>query len=318
MAERFPNILTVDVEDWFHILEVEGGYTRHDWARLEPRVVANTERLLDLFEGAGCRATFFIVGWVAERQPDLVKRIAERGHEIASHSYWHEVLHRHDRASLAADVRRVRELLEDLSGQPVAGFRAPGGSVTPATAWAFETLLESGYRYDSSMCPGYSSHGGFPGAHFGPHIVRCAAGEITEVPMSTVGFGRYRLPYAGGGFLRILPTPALRAATAFENSLGRPCVIYVHPREIDPEQPRMELSRLRAFKYYVGLRSTEGKLRALTKHFRFLPVREWLDEREESLRSTRFDVRPHAEALPPNPDPARIPPPPPLATPSGV
>src|SRR3990172_1010730 len=144
------HILSVDVEDWFHILELEGGHTRDDWPALEARVVPNTERLLALFAEVGVRATFFTVGWVAERHPALIRRIAGAGHELASHSWWHEVIRRHDRRSLAADLHRSRRVLEDLSGRPVRGFRAPGFSITPETAWAFDLVVEQGYRYDAS------------------------------------------------------------------------------------------------------------------------------------------------------------------------
>jgi len=305
---RFPNVMTVDVEDWFHILEVEGGYTRGDWPGLESRVAANTDRLLGLFDDAGVRATFFVVGWVAKRHPQVVGRIAAAGHEVASHSYWHEVLGRHHRESLAADLAASKKLLEDLSGSTVAGFRAPGGSITPEQAWAFDVLVGAGYAYDSSLCPGWSSHGGFPSPHRAPHRLRCEAGWLDEIPAATVGLGRRRVPYAGGGYLRLFPYALQRAATRAENRRGRPSNVYVHPREIDPGQPRMTLPPLRRFKYYVGLASTEGKLRRLLADFRWLPARDWLAERRAEVDGRVLDVRPHAATAPPAPDPALVPP----------
>jgi polysaccharide deacetylase family protein (PEP-CTERM system associated) len=305
---RFPNIMTVDVEDWFHILEVEGGYTRADWDGLEERVVRNTDRLLGLFDEADVRATFFVVGWVARRQPDLVRRIAAAGHELGSHSYWHEVLPRHDRRSLAADLAASKRLLEDLSGGEVTGFRAPGGSITPAQAWAFDVMLEAGYRYDSSLCPGYSSHGGFPSPWLGPHRLRCEGGHLDEVPSATIGVGGRRVPYAGGGYLRLFPYLVQKAATRLENRSGRPSNVYVHPREIDTEQPRMELPALRRFKYYVGLASTEAKVRRLLRDFRWMGARDWLDAHRAEVDSRVLDVREHAATLPPDPDPALVPP----------
>jgi polysaccharide deacetylase family protein (PEP-CTERM system associated) len=145
------HILTLDVEDWFHILELEGGYTREDWGNLESRVESSAGRLLDLLAEHEARGTFFVVGWVAEQHPRLVRRIAEAGHELASHSYWHEVVRRHDRTSLSADLERSKKLLEDLGGAPVRGFRAPGGSITPECAWAFDVIIERGYAYDASI-----------------------------------------------------------------------------------------------------------------------------------------------------------------------
>ncbi len=305
---RFPNIMTVDVEDWFHILEVDGGYTRNDWDDLDVRVVRNTDRILGLLDEAGVTATFFIVGWVAKRQPEMVRRIAAAGHEIASHSYWHEVLPRHDAKSLAADLRTSKQQLEDLSGTEVVGFRAPGASITPAQAWTFDVMMDAGYTYDSSLCPGYSSHGGFPSPYLGPHRLRCERGLMDEIPSSTIGLGGRRIPFAGGGYLRLFPYAFQKLATQLENRAGRPSNVYVHPREIDTEQPRMDLSALRSFKYYVGLATAEEKIRKLLRDFRWMGARAWLDAHAAEIEPLVLDVREHAASAPPAPDPALIPP----------
>jgi polysaccharide deacetylase family protein (PEP-CTERM system associated) len=314
--DGFANIMTVDVEDWFHILETEAAPRRDTWPSLESRVVANTETLLELFAETGAGATFFVVGWVAWRFPDLVRRIAAAGHEVASHSFWHEVVRGHDRASLAADLGGAKRLLEDLSGQPVRGFRAPGASITPATAWAFDVMVEQGYAYDASLCPGYASHGGYPSPFPGPHRVRCNAGELLEIPSATVSLGGRRIPYAGGGYLRLFPYGAIRACIRADNRRGEPSNVYVHPREIDPDQPRMALPWKRRFKYYVGLRSTRQKLRALLRDHRFVAAGAWLDANEGQLRARVLDVRAQAAAAP-APAPDRIPPPPPAAALAG-
>lgn len=285
------NMLTVDVEEWFHILEVDGGYTRDDWTSLESRVEANTDALLELFASAGATGTFFVVGWVAWKHPKMVRRIADAGHEIASHSFWHEVVTRHTRASLSEDLVASKKLLEDLSGKPVRGFRAPGGSITNDTAWAFDVIAEAGFSYDASVNPGHSSHGGFATPHFGPHTIRCASGELAEIPWTTVGFGGRRLPFAGGGYLRLFPYPLIRSCVGAENRAGRPATIYVHPREIDPEQPRMELPWRRRFKYYVGLASTEAKLKALLRDHDFVSASEWLAAHRAEVAGRVFDVR---------------------------
>lgn len=307
------NIMTVDVEDWFHILEVDGGYERSDWSSLESRVERNTEGLLALFERQNTRATFFIVGWVAWKYPRLVRTIAEAGHEIASHSFWHEVIPRHDRNSLAADLGSSRRLLEDLSGTAVRGFRAPGGSITPAGAWAFDVMLEAGYSYDSSLCPGISSHGGYPSPHYGPHMIRCQGGLLAEIPSSTFSLGARRVPYAGGGYLRLFPGALINYCIRVDNAAGRPSNVYVHPREIDPDQPRMELSALRRFKYYVGLRSTEAKLEAMLAKHRFTSAGAWLDAHQDAIADRVLDVRSHSPSAGPSPDPSLLPPPPPSA-----
>jgi polysaccharide deacetylase family protein (PEP-CTERM system associated) len=285
------DILTVDVEEWFHILEVDGGYTRADWPRLESRVEANTDALLALFAELGATATFFVVGWVAERHPALVRRIAAAGHEIASHSYWHEVVPRHTRASFAEDLATSRKILEDVSGLPVRGFRAPGGSITPATAWALDAIAEAGFAYDASLNPGHSSHGGFPTPYLGPHRLRCASGTLDEIPWTTVGLGGRRVPFAGGGYLRLFPTRWIQACVGAEHRAGRPVTIYVHPREIDPDQPRMALPWKRRFKYYVGLRGTAAKLRALLGAHRFASASDWLDAHRPALADRVLDVR---------------------------
>ena len=311
-SERAPsNIMTVDVEDWFHILEVEGGYQRSDWGTLESRVERNTDALLSLFDRFDTKATFFIVGWVAWKYPRLVRAVADAGHEIASHSFWHEVIQRHDRATLAADLGSSRRLLEDLSGTRVRGFRAPGGSITPEGAWAFELVLEQGYEYDSSLCPGVSSHGGYPSPHFGPHMIQCEAGQLAEIPASTFGLGARRVPYAGGGYLRVFPNALIDRCIRGDNAAGRPSNIYVHPREIDTKQPRMALPAIRRFKYYVGLRSTESKLESMLANHHFTSASHWLDAHRDEIAESVLDVREQASKASPSPDPSLLPPAPP-------
>lgn len=311
-----PNVLTVDVEDWFHILELDGGYRREDWDALESRVVANTERLLAIFDEAGAQATFFVVGWIAERNAGLVRRIADLGHELGSHSYWHEVVGRHSRASFQVDLERSKKLIEDLSGAAVRGYRAPGGSITPATAWAFDAIAAAGYAFDSSTWPtGLSSHGGFPTPFRGPHRLRTSHGELFEFPASSVQLGGWRVPYAGGGWLRLFPLSFLLRAIAWDNHEGRPANVYLHPREIDPDQPRMDLPPLRRFKYYVGLRSTEAKLRRILRDFRFVSASAWLESETHRCADQLFDVRQQIAASPaPDVGPAAAPPPPPAVT----
>ena len=314
MAEPVANILTVDVEDWFHVLEAdgEGGYSREAWGDLESRVEVNTDRLLGIFDEAGARATFFVVGWIARRHPALVRRIAEAGHSLGSHSFWHEVLGRHDRNSLRADLDASRRLLEDLSGQSVSGFRAPGASITPRVAWSFDLLVEAGYRYDASLCPGVSSHGGYPSVFFGPHRVRCESGWLDEIPSSTMAVAGRHVPYAGGGYLRLLPVAWVQHCIRRDNRNGIPTNVYVHPREIDPGQPRMALSRLRSFKYYVGLASTEAKLRVLLRDHTWVGVEQWLEAHRGELAERVLDVRADARRYPPSPDPRGVPPAPDL------
>ena len=284
------------MEDWYHILESEGCPDRDRWSSLENRVASNTDRILEVLDEEGVKATFFIVGWVAKENPKMVRRIAEQGHEIASHSFWHEVMKAHTSESLRADLSTSRKILQDLSGQSVEGFRAPGGSITPETAWSLDIIQEVGFSYDASLCPGVSSHGGFPSPFLGPHLIQCSGGIISEIPSATVGVGSWRTPYAGGGYLRLFPLALISGAITLDNALGRPTNLYIHPREIDPEQPRMDLPLKRRFKYYVGLNTTLDKLRQLIRKHQFNTASQWLKEHKPWLTGQILDVREMAQS----------------------
>jgi len=279
------NILTVDVEDWFHILEVEGTPDLEAWSGLESRVERGTERLLELFEEAGARVTWFFLGWVAERHPALVRRVAEAGHEIACHGYAHQLVYTQTQSQFAQDLERAKGILEEACGAEVSGYRAPGFSITPATPWAFEAIAAAGFRYDSSVFPGPRGHGGLPGAPLSPYRIETPAGPLSEVPVSVVALGSKRLCFFGGGYLRITPYSLIRAMTGLVNLRGRPVVYYVHPREVDPTHPRLEMSALRRFKSYVNLDTTESKLRALVRDQRLGTMRSWLAEHEAGLEA---------------------------------
>jgi polysaccharide deacetylase family protein (PEP-CTERM system associated) len=309
------HILTVDVEDWFHLLEVKGGYSHADWDTLPSRVVANTDRLLSLFAEHRLQATFFFIGWVAERNRDLVRQIAEAGHEVGSHSYWHELVARHDRASFRQDLERSRKALEDITGGPVRGFRAPGFSITPDTAWAFDLILEQGFTYDSSVWPGRSMYGGFATPLDGPHLLRCAAGDLIEIPASTRVFG-LPLPYSGGGYLRLLPEWLIGACIRTNARRGIPTALYVHPRDFDERQPRMQLPATRTFRSYVGLAGAQRKLRGLLRRFQWVSASTWIGKYGESARARLLDVRSTAAASGSSADDSPVPSPPPPPVPA--
>lgn len=306
------HILTVDVEDWFHLLEVKGGYSPSDWDSLPSRVVDNTERLLALFEAHRFQATFFFIGWIAERNPSLVRRIADAGHEVASHSYWHELVARHDRVSFRQDLERSRKALEDITGERVRGFRAPGFSITPETAWAFELIVEQGFTYDSSLWPGRSIYGGFTTPLDGPHLLRCAAGDLIEIPASTRVLG-LPLPYSGGGYLRLLPEWLIRVCIQANGRRGIPTALYVHPRDFDDKQPRIQLPAVRTFRSYVGLASAQRKLRGLLGRFHWTSASAWIEKHGASARARLLDVRSATAASGAASDAARIAPSPPPA-----
>jgi polysaccharide deacetylase family protein (PEP-CTERM system associated) len=230
-------------------------------------VEANFRRFLDLFEGAGVRITCFFLGWVAERFPALVREAAAREHEIASHGYRHRLVYEQSPAEFYEDALKSRLLLEDILGGPVKGYRGPGFSVTRDTPWFFEELVKAGYEYDSSVFPAARGHGGLRQERYGPYQIRTPSGPLVEFPITvTEVLGRPRC-FFGGGYLRLFPYPLVRRLALRVLKGGRPVVFYAHPREIDPDHPRLPMNLPRRFKSYVGLRNMEGKIRRILRDF---------------------------------------------------
>ena len=258
------NALSVDVEDWFQVGAFEGVIARESWETLPRRVEANTDRVLALFDEAGVKATFFTLGWIAERHPALIRRIAEAGHELASHGWDHKRVFTMGEAQFRADIARARVAIEDTAGQSVAGYRAPSFSIDARTPWAHRVLAEEGYAYSSSVAPVAHDHYGWPES---PRFAwRPVAGAgLIELPVTTVDLAGRRLPAGGGGFFRLLPylfsSWAVRRVNCGEN---RPAVFYFHPWEIDPGQPRVVgaswKSRARHYTNLSGMRHKLLKL----------------------------------------------------------
>jgi len=267
------NVMSVDVEDYFHVSVFDGIVPRSQWDDMESRVVANTDRLLDIFDEFGTRSTFFVLGWVAERHPELVRRIASRGHEIASHGYAHRLVYDQTPVAFREDVRRAKRLLEDAGGRAVGGYRAPSYSITPRSLWALDVLIEEGYWYDASIFPIRHDRYGIPVSARHPYPIARPAGTVMEAPGSTVRVGPMNLPVAGGGYFRILPYGWTRWGIARLNQLERrPAIFYIHPWEIDPDQPRLAAGSLGRFRHYRNLAKTEERLRLLLGDFRFGPL----------------------------------------------
>lgn len=286
-AKVIVNAMSIDVEDYFHVSVFDGIVPRSAWDGMESRVVANTERLLDIFDESGARSTFFVLGWVGERHPDLVRRIADRGHEIASHGYAHRLIYDQTRAAFREDVRKAKGILQDASGRAVIGYRAPSYSITPRSLWALDVLLEEGYRYDSSIFPIQHDRYGIPVSGRAPYPITRPAGTLIEVPASTTRVGPFNLPVAGGGYFRILPYWWTRWGMGRVNRLEqRPAVFYLHPWEIDPDQPRLQVGRLSRFRHYRNLEETETRLRALLRDFRFDTIGVLVSEVLRSLSGT--------------------------------
>jgi len=280
-SETTPHLFTVDVEEHFQVSAFEDTVSRESWESHPSRVVRNTEVLLELLEAHRAGATFFVLGWVAERWPELVRRIADAGHEIASHGWWHYRVNRIDRTRLRDEVRRSKALLEDQSGKPVDGFRAPSFSITPGFEWAFDVLIEEGYRYDSSLFPVRRPGYGYPSSPRWHHRIDRAAGSLLEFPMATLRLGPIRLPAAGGGYLRHLPFSVVRGAFREAGRNGKPGMFYVHPWEVDPGQPRLPVGAITTLRHYRGLEKTLPRLRALLAEFRFTSVRAWREANQQ-------------------------------------
>jgi polysaccharide deacetylase family protein (PEP-CTERM system associated) len=272
------NALSFDLEEYFHAEVFSGVVRPEEWPSLESRVVTSTERLLGVLDEAETSATFFVLGWIAERHPALVRTIRDRGHEVACHGHDHRMITRLTPAQFLADVRRARVVIEDAAGMAVAGYRAPTFSVVRETLWSLKMLAEAGFRYDSSIFPITHDRYGIPDAPRFPHRVAFGPSlELVEFPLSTVRLLGARVPVAGGGYFRLLPYWFTHWAIRHLNQVeGKPAIMYLHPWEIDPDQPRLPVGRLANLRHTVNVGSTESKLRRLLRDFRFAPVRDVL------------------------------------------
>lgn len=281
------NAMTVDVEDYFHVSAFADVVRADEWNSLESRVCRNTERLLDLFAAVNVRATFFVLGWVAERFPDLVRRIQAQGHELASHSYDHGLVYDKTPDGFRADLRRARAAIADAAGVEVTGYRAPSYSVVERSLWALDVLVEEGYSFDSSIYPIRHDRYGIPDW---PRHIAClerAGGRLWELPGSTVRHLGMNMPMGGGGYFRLLPYGWTSAGIRRLNHVeGRPAIFYLHPWEIDPAQPRLNAGFVSRFRHYRNLDQTESRLVQLLQEFRFGTIGEVL----ASVRSAPAEV----------------------------
>jgi polysaccharide deacetylase family protein (PEP-CTERM system associated) len=277
-ASRFAeNIFTVDVEDWFHF--EFGGFSVpvSSWGEMEGRVEIGTDRLLEILEKRNASATFFVLGWIAEKYPALIRKIAEAGHEIGCHTYCHHLINQSDPAGFREDLRKAKQILEAVSGRPVYGFRAPYFSIDHTSDWAFEILVEEGFRYDSSIFPAKRLIGGCPSGQTTPYIIHSRAGDLYELPISTVSLLGGRFTMFGGGYFRLLPLPVVSAAIRKLNQAGTVVNFYIHPHDLDAGQPRV-VSGFSKFRRYVGIGQTAGKLDQLLSEHRFGTAEHFLSQ----------------------------------------
>lgn len=286
-----PNALTIDVEDYFHVAALAPSVPRDSWSRREYRVEANVERLLGLFADARVRATFFVLGWVAERSPGLLRRIAAAGHEVASHGYSHQLIYDQVPAVFREETARSKHLLEDTLGIRVRGYRAASFSITSKSMWALDTLIDLGFEYDSSVFPIRHDRYGLPDVDPAPGLLAAPSGRsLVEFPMSVAQWGAFKLPVSGGGYFRIFPYALTRfGLRRIQQVHRRPFVFYLHPWEVDPLQPRIDASALSRFRHYTNLEVCAARLIRLLKEFPF-------DTMENVL--TQLELLPRTDTAP--------------------
>lgn len=264
------NILTFDIEEWFHILDNDSTKNEKDWINYESRIHKNMDRIYEILESSDCNASFFVLGWIAKKHPELIREICDRGHEIGSHTHLHQLVYEQDKNRFYQDVDMSIKTLEDVTGKKVRIFRAPGFSITESNIWAFEVLYELGIEIDSSVFPARRSHGGF--VKYGtaePSILKYNGVQLKEFPINAYNIFNKPLIFSGGGYFRLFPYKVVKSFTEKSSYV----MSYFHPRDFDPNQPMIhDLSRLRKFKSYVGLSSSQKKINSWLNDFDFIDI----------------------------------------------
>jgi polysaccharide deacetylase family protein (PEP-CTERM system associated) len=283
-SRTFSHFFTVDVEEYFQVKALESVVSRDQWLSCPSRVAQSIDVLLETLARYETKGTFFVLGWLAKYRPRVVRAIAAAGHEVASHGFWHERVPTLAQNDFRTDVRSSKEALEDLTGVEVIGYRAPNFSIVPGYEWAFDVLLEEGYRYDSSLFPIRRRGYGYPRAGRAPHFLTRASGRLAEFPLATTSIFAYPVPAAGGGYLRQFPYSIIRRAFREASERREPGTFYIHPWEIDPEQPRLAVSQLTRLRHYRGLDAALGRIQRLLGEFHFDTIASYLDtlERDSS------------------------------------
>ncbi len=285
--EALKHHFTVDVEEYFQVSALEPYAPREKWCEYPSRVEPWTDTLLEMLDETGHSATFFVLGWVAERMPDLVKRIAAGGHEIASHGWGHRRVTELSRDEFRSSVRRSRALLADLVGQDVVGYRAPSFSIVPGLEWTFDILLEEGYTYDSSLLPVRRPGAGYAGIPREAFRITREAGTLLEFPIATWRFMGATIPAGGGAYLRLLPPSLVHAAVGQFERAGSPAMLYIHPWDLDPDQPRFDVPSLTRIRHYGGLARTRARVDRLLREFEFTTIASTLSTHDRGRRRNR-------------------------------
>ena len=270
-APLVVNVLSFDIEDWFHILDLPDDKNISKWSDYESYVERNTLNLLEILRRKETKATFFILGWIAERHSGLVKEIQKDGHEVGCHGYGHQLINTLTRKEFCDDLLKARDIIGNITGEQPLSYRGSGFSITPENEWALEVIAECGFKYDSTIYPGRHGHGGHPGFSSDPVAItfKKSGRKLFEFPISVERVFGVKMCFSGGGYLRLLPYPIIRKKFKAFNVKQRPVMVYLHPRELDPLTPHLKMPIRRRFKCYINVKSTEKKLTRLLKDFRF-------------------------------------------------
>lgn len=270
------NLLTIDVEDYFQVENLSGVINISEWGDYQVRVEKNTDKILNILSDFNMNATFFVLGWVAERYSEIVKKINNAGHEVASHGYEHKLIFNQTQEEFREDIRKTKQILEDIVKTEVVGYRAPNFSITKDSIWSLDILKDEGFKYDSSLLPVKRKKGGLAEAKRKPYEISIKEGLLMEFPLSTVKIFNKNMSFSGGGFFRLYPYCFTNWAVKEVNREGLPVIFYIHPWEFDPEQPRVNASFMNRFKHYVNLSKTEEKFKRLLGDFEFCSIREYI------------------------------------------
>jgi len=273
------NALSVDVEEYFQVSAFEKVIARQSWPVIESRLENSLHKILDLFDRYETHATFFVLGWIAKRHPKLIREIHARGHEIASHGYSHQLIYQNSRSHFENDLETSKKILEDLTGERILGYRAPSYSIVRKSTWAFDVLIEQGFLYDSSIFPIRHDRYGIPESPRFPYAITRKNGRIMEFPLSTTRFLGSNIPVAGGGYLRLFPLSFIRwGFRRINRKEGKPVLLYFHPWEIDPDQPRQAVNTLTCFRHYYNLDRMKCKIEQLLQEFAFTSIFDLLEQ----------------------------------------
>lgn len=288
MIEHYMKcIFSVDVEDWFHIPDISNTPELPEWESFPSRVETNFMNLLDIFGQKNAKVTCFFLGWVAKKFPHLVREAKRRGHEIASHGYSHKLAYEMNKDDFLQDVRKAKSTIEDISGEAVLGYRAPGFSITKNTPWFFDILMDAGYMYDSSVFPTPREFGGLKTNKYAPYVINSNSNHIIEFPITAIELFGKPCCFFGGGYLRLSPYFIIRKMCLRVIKENRPVVFYIHPREIDPDQPRLKMGMQRRFNSYVNLKSTKSKIVRILDQFKVTTFAKFIEESNILVKEMR-------------------------------